>query len=71
MNVELTWKKDYFKSDIVANYYDSKDIPLIQLADYVANTILRSLRGDQNAKSNLDILSPLIMGGEFFQFPLS
>lgn len=71
LNVELTLKEDYFASDIVANYYDSKDIPLIQLADYVANTILRYLRGDNAAKNNLDILSPLIMGGDFFQFPLS
>ncbi len=72
LNVELTLKKDCFENDIVAGYFDSKNVPLIQLADYLANTVFRYLRsGDVDAKNNLDLIAPLIMGGDFFKFPLS
>lgn len=70
LNAELGFKKNLFSNDIVADYYDSKCIRLIQLADLIANTVFRHIQGDPLASYNLKILEPLFMGNIIFKFPL-
>lgn len=69
INTELVMSRNKYNNDFGVGYYDSKNCLLIQLADFIANTTLRYLYNDDEAKKNINILMPNIMGKNFFKFP--
>lgn len=70
LNTELGMKRTYFEHEIVAGYYDSRNDNLIQLADFLANTVYRYLKGDSIAAANYSLIKPLLMDNKYFKFPL-
>lgn len=70
INTELVMSASKYENDFSVEYYDSKNCMLIQLADFIANTTFRYLAGDSNAKKNMDILMPKVLGNDFFKFPM-
>ena len=60
---------ELFENEIRVSYFNSKNEQLIQLADFVANTALRALNhGSEEAKENLELLTPLLTGGKVLEF---
>lgn len=51
-------------------YTDSKNIALVQFADYVANTFLRNMKRIQESKKNVEILQKVLCDNRIFVFPL-
>jgi hypothetical protein len=69
LNIQLQFNDKIFKNEIRASYFNSKNEKLIQLADFVANTASRALNnGSIEAKENLNLLTPLLIGGKIFEF---
>lgn len=51
-------------------YTDSKNVALIQFADYVANTFLRNMKRIKESKKNVEILQKVLCDNRVFVFPL-
>ena len=69
LNTELVMAEAIFKEDFEVNYCDSKNQPLIQLADYIANTTLRFFHNNNDEVSaNMDILKQNMTNHNFFMF---
>lgn len=69
LNTELVMADEIFQDDFELQYCDSKNMPLVQLADFIANTTLRYYRGEnESANANISILMPLITNHKFFMF---
>jgi len=69
MQFRMIGDERLFKKEIKVSYYDSQHESLIQLADFIANTVSRALNGDSNeAKCNLDVLRPMLTNGELLSF---
>jgi hypothetical protein len=69
LNTELVMAESVFLEDFEVIYCDSKIQPLIQLSDFIANTTLRGLSGNNEAaKTNIAILKPRMTNNNFFMF---
>lgn len=51
-------------------YTDSKNVALVQFADYVANTFLRNMKRIKESKRNIEILQKTLCDNRIFVFPL-
>ena len=60
------------EKDITVTYSDSKNVILIQLADFLANTSFRHFQHHQPvARDNMNLLMAVVCGNTFYGFPYS
>lgn len=71
LNTEYNIENPICGGDITVRYLDSKNRNLIQLADFIANTFYRAYKkNDPDAKSNMEILRPVLCNRNVFLFPI-
>lgn len=71
LNTEYNIEDPICDENISVQYLDSKNRNLIQLADFLANTFYRAYKkNDKDARSNVELLTPLLCNGKVFYFPL-
>ncbi len=70
LNIELVLDGGEFSEDIETSYFDSKQQPIIQLADNIANTALRYYeKTDNDAEQNMNFIEQFIAKNGMFYYP--
>ena len=71
LNTELCVGTNLFAGDITVEYSDSKNFHLLQLSDFLTNTVFRHyVKHIAESKSNIEMLKDFVCGGKFFVFPV-
>lgn len=71
LNTELNILSNFSNTDITVSYNDSKNFLLLQMADFISNTLFRKYqKKDINAQNNEKILLDFTCKNDIFKFPL-